>query len=558
MGKIAKGLILINSFLTIILGCASQLPPGGGDIDRIPPEIVKVYPSNATTNYDDNYFEIEFSEYIDKRSFNDALFISPIIDGRLLFDWSGTSVNVTFVQGLKENITYTITIGTDVVDLNNKNRMKESYSFSFSTGNTIDKREIRGQVYDKEPEGVLIFAYKIDEGADTLLKRKPDYVSQTGTDGKYHLNGLGESEYRLFAVKDEYRDLIYDLNQDLIGVPNSDISLVGKDTLFNGMDFKLFKADTTAPRLLKGIMTDQKHILVTLTEKLDKRNVNKNNFYLIDSTVNQIYGVLQVFKKYGKDTEIVLVPEQKMNPDNSVYLIAKMLSDTLGNGFYDDFIGLSISDKPDTTGPDIVATEPTGIRATIDYLNPKIKFYFNDGIQNSNIQQSISFADTLGNRVAFNFEFEDDATLIIKPLNDLNSDKDYVIKLNLTEFTDASGNRRDSTYQFKFKTIAGLNFTGLQGKLLNVNPQLNSVLVLQNFTNPDKMYQQKVSDDNIRFERIEAGKYKLWCYFDADSNYRFNYGWPQPIEYSERFVVYSDTIKLKERWVITDIIFNVE
>jgi hypothetical protein len=558
MGTISKKLILQSIILTIIIGCASQLPPGGGDVDRIPPEIVEVYPPNGTTSYDDNYFEIEFSEYIDKRTFNDALFISPIVEGRLQFEWTGTSITVEFVEGLKENITYTITIGTDVVDLNNKNRMARSYSFSFSTGNTIDRREVIGRVAQQESEGVLIFAYKIDEGADTLLKRKPDYVSQTSADGRFHLNGMGESEYRLFAVKDEYRDLIYDMNQDLIGVPNKDISLVGSDSLFIGMDFKIFKADTTAPRFLKGIMTDEKHILATLSEELDKRKVEKDNFYLIDSTANQTSGIKQAFKRYGKKDEIILVPEEKLNVENSVFLLAKILSDTLGNEYYDDFVSISVSDKPDTTAPDLIATEPSGINTTIDFINPKIKFYFNDGIKNSNIQQSISFADTLGKSILFNFNFEDDAALTIHPLNDLKSDKDYVIELDLLAFADASGNSRDSIYRFNFKTIAGLDFTGITGKLLNINTGINPVLVLQNVDNQNQKYQQKVSGDDFNFERIEAGKYMLWCYFDADSNYQFNYGWPQPIEYSERFSVYTDTLKLKERWVITEIIFDIE
>lgn len=558
MGKISKELILQSIFLSIILGCASQLPPGGGDVDRIPPEIVGVYPSSGTINYHGDYFEIEFSEYVDKRSFKDALFISPIIEGRLLYDWSGTSISVEFVEGLREEITYTVSIGTDVVDLNNKNRMAQSYSFSFSTGNTIDKREIKGKVAHLESEGVLIFAYKIDGGVDTLLGRKPDYVSQTGSDGKYHINGMGESKYRLFAVKDEYRDLIYDLNQDLIGVPNTDISLVGLDSSFSGMDFKIFKADTTAPRLLKGIMTDEKHILVTLTEELDQIIVEKDNFYLIDSTANHVSGVIQAYKRFGKGDEIVLVPEEKLNPNNSVFLFAEILSDTLGNQYYDDFVGLSISDKPDTTAPDLIATEPSGINETIDFISPKITFYFNDGIERLNIQQSISFTDTIGKSVPFNFEFEDDATLKVYPTNDLKSDKNYIIELDLFAFVDASGNRRDSIYQYNFKTIAGLDFTGVTGKLLNTNISLNPVLVLQSFDNTNKKYQQKISDDNFGFERIEAGKYMLWCYFDADSNYQFNYGWPQPIEYSERFAVYADTIKLRERWVITDIIFNIE
>jgi hypothetical protein len=50
-------------FLTalVFFNCANQLPPGGGDVDRIPPEIISVYPPDGTINYKDDYIEIEFS-----------------------------------------------------------------------------------------------------------------------------------------------------------------------------------------------------------------------------------------------------------------------------------------------------------------------------------------------------------------------------------------------------------------------------------------------------------------------------------------------------------------
>ncbi len=192
MGKIAKQLILIILTFILINSCANQLPPGGGEVDKIPPEVVEVYPPDGTINYDDNYFEIEFSEYVDKRSLKDALFISPNIEGRLNYEWTGTSISVEFVEGLKEDVTYTITVGTDLVDRNNKNRMASSFTFSFSTGSTIDRRTLSGRVYSDDQEGVLIYTYKLDEGVDTLLKSKPDYVSQTGNDGSFKLHGLGE------------------------------------------------------------------------------------------------------------------------------------------------------------------------------------------------------------------------------------------------------------------------------------------------------------------------------------------------------------------------------
>ena len=168
--RINRKITLIFLLLSFILiSCANQLPPTGGEVDKIPPEIIEVYPSDGTINFEEDYFEIEFSEYVDKRSVRDAIFISPFIEGSLEFSWTGKTLEVVFPEELKMDVTYTITIGTDVVDLNNKNRMAESFTFSFSTGDKIDKKIISGRVYGKEKEGIFIYAYKIDESSDSLL-----------------------------------------------------------------------------------------------------------------------------------------------------------------------------------------------------------------------------------------------------------------------------------------------------------------------------------------------------------------------------------------------------
>jgi len=155
-----------------------------------------------------------------------------------------------------------------------------------------------------------------------------------------------------------------------------------------------------------------------------------------------------------------------------------------------------------------------------------------------------------------NISYDDDATMVISPLGKLITEKDYIIKLDLNAFVDAAGNRQDSIYEFKFNTISGLDFTGVNGKLLNVHFHKNPVLVLENIDNEKLKYQKNVSEEDFTFERVEAAKYLLWCYFDEDSNYQYSYGWPDPIKFSERFSVYSDTLKLKPRWVITDVLFE--
>ncbi len=341
----------------------------------------------------------------------------------------------------------------------------------------------------------------------------------------------------------------------MIGLPNQDISLQGSDTSFTGIYFKLFKADTSAPRLLKGIMTDERHILVTVTEKIDDDLLTSDNFYVIDSTTNKQSAISFVFSKQGKFDEIVLVPGIKLESDNDVFLIAKILKDTVNNKYTNDFIQLTVSDRPDTIPANVTASEPKN-NSTIDFINPNIKFYFNDGFRKEAIQRNITFTDTLNKGIPFKISYDDDATLVVSPLEKLITEKDYIITLDLNGFVDAAGNMQDSIYEFKFNTISGLDFTGVTGRILNVHFHKNPVLVLENIEDKKLKYQTKVSEEDFNFERVEAGKYMLWCYFDEDSNYQYSYGWPDPIKFSERFLIYSDTLKLKPRWVITDVLFE--
>jgi hypothetical protein len=320
--------LFLSLFVLLILGgCANQLPPSGGDVDRIPPEIISAFPENGTTNYRDDYVELEFSEYVDKRSFKDAIFISPTIEEQLEIDWSGKSVKIFFPKGLKKDFTYVVTIGTDVVDLNNKNRMANSYSFSFSTGDNIDKRTVEGRVYGKNIEGTLIFAYKFSSDTINYLAKKPDYISQIGKDGGYKLNGLAESVYRIFAVKDQLRDFIYQSEQDFIGMPFENVTLTGKDSSFTGLNFFINKIDTMRPRLISTIMTDRYHILVTLTEDCDTSIYKATNYFIFDSTSNSRIKVDYCYQGNTKKDELILVQKQELNPSNRYFLFAKKLED---------------------------------------------------------------------------------------------------------------------------------------------------------------------------------------------------------------------------------------
>lgn len=560
MAQIAKRQIkkiILFGALILLARCANQLPPGGGEVDKIPPRILEVYPPNETTNYDENYFELEFSEYIDKRSVQDAIFISPSIEGSLELNWSGKSVEVTFPEKLKENTTYVVTIGTDVVDYNNKNRMAQSYIFTFSTGNEIDKRVVTGNIYTEKPSGVLIFAYKLISDTANILNSKPDFISQAGNDGSFKLMGLAEGKYRIFAVKDEFHDMLFQLDQDMIGVPFKDINFSKEDSLFEGLNFFLTKVDTIKPRILSANMTDEDHILINFSEEFDTSIIDASNFYIYDSTANKKVNPVYAFKGLTKSTEMVLVINDNLSLNNNVFLFADSIKDKNGNVFLNDYTSINLSDKPDTNKIEISKIDPPARSENVDYANQKFSFYFNDAFNIDAARQAISFSDTNGNKIPFMLVLPDDASFEIKANKDLEPEKNYIISIDLSKFKNLAGKGIDTVFDYKFKTFSGLDFTGIMGNIFNADQKKNPVLVLESIDEKIKYTKKPGVDSKYGFDRILPGKYLLWCFLDEDSSGTYSYGYPFPFKPSEKFSFYPDTLNLRARWVQTDINFRM-
>lgn len=549
--------ILIFFLGLFLSNCANQLPPGGGAIDFVPPKIVDTYPLNGTTNFSDDHIEFDFSKYIEKRTLKDAMFVSPAIEGDMQFDWTGTSVKIYFPHQLKKNVTYVFTIGTDVQDFNNHNKMSQAFSLTFSTGNKIDKGEIEGKVYDDKPNGIMIFAYTVGDSAINPMKRKPDYISQTGSDGAYKLQGLASNIYRVFAVRDQYKDLIYQPDQDEIGMPVNDVKLTDKDTLFEGLNFFLTKLDTVKPRLVSASMTDKYHILVNFTKEFEESIIRSKNFLIIDSTTKKSYKPIYAFKGNTKATELVLVTNESLPVTDEAFLMADSIKDKFGNLFTNDFVQITLNEKSDTTKPIIIRTIPANNSTNVDFLNATFKFYFNDAFDSTSAKKNIAFTDTSNKEINFNIYFNDDASFNIIPKQKLQTNTDYIIKLNLNGFKDAAENAYDSVYQYKFKTINGLDFTGISGELENCKLNKNPYIVLQGTDVEKIVYQQEIKNPNkYNFERIQPGKYLLWGFYDSDSSKSYTYGRPFPFKPSEQFTFYPDTLTLRARWIQTNLNFR--
>lgn len=227
-------LIILSSLL---YSCANELPPPGGDEDTAPPVVINISPKPNSVNFSGNTIRIQFDEYVDRRSFQDALFISPKPKSDIEINYGGKDVEIVFTDGLEANKTYTVYIGKELKDVRRGNKLNEPIQFAFSTGPVIDKGKLFGKVYSEEYSGVVILAYKL-HGSDEPDPETQiaDFISQVNTNGEYSFLNLPDGKYRLFALKDDDRNLLYNGEFDDIYMTSADYVVSDLDEV-KGVDF---------------------------------------------------------------------------------------------------------------------------------------------------------------------------------------------------------------------------------------------------------------------------------------------------------------------------------
>ncbi|MBI9070287.1 MAG: Ig-like domain-containing protein [Melioribacteraceae bacterium] len=551
---------LIRNIIFILLGftfyyCAIQVAPSGGEIDKIPPEIVEYLPADKTINYPDNFFELTFSEYVDKRSVKEAIFISPAITGDIEYNWSGKTLEVSFERdSLRQNTTYVVTIGTDVKDLNNGNNMAQSFTFRFSTGNKIDNGIIGGKVYDKEPQGTFIFAYKLDTAKFNPSKVKPNYLSQVGENGNYKLMGLAESDYRILAVKDRFKNYLFDIDEDMYGFTFTDVKISEEDSVHTNIDFQLTKADTLVPHLMTATMTDRAHILLEFSEPVDSSKLKSGNFEIVDSTNNINHSVEYIYKGKSKAKEIFLAFKDSLKEENVYHLFVSNFEDRFGNANKKESISFAVNTSADTVPVKLSRFTTEFEKNQIDNLYPKVTFEYIDGFDNSKLDEAISIIDDKDNKLEFSVYPWDNAKFEIKLKEKIKAKSEIKVLIDMNKMPDALGNIEDSVYTYNFTAIDGLDFSGASG---TVSDSSKNIILLLEEINKKESYTQKVIQNKFEFKRIKPGKYFLWGFNDKDSNNVLNKGDILNTELAERFFYYPDTLNLRARWPVGKINFEL-
>lgn len=551
--------------ITALLGvsCAGQRPPSGGPVDTTPPTVVATYPPPGTTHFHGAYVMLEFSKYVERRSLEESIFISPHT-GALEFEWSGREVEIHFTQPLKENVTYVVTVGTDVVDLRNRNRMAEAFSFAFSTGNSIDSGIIRGRVFDPKPNGVTVFAYALNNRMpDTLnpARVQPEYVTQTGNDGLFTLPYLAWGRYRLFAVRDQYKNVVYEPQIDQIGMASGDVEVIVDRPVLDGVMIQLTVEDTTAPFVLSAEAVHKNLVSVKFSEAVDISTLTPASFTIHD-TLSPTNVALD--RHFYDPRSLTVVHVATADLDSTVIYRATVdgVCDTAGNAVNPAahsalFRGTSLSD---TLAPRVVAGVMRDSVRDVLY-DVVFDFVFSEGVKKEPFEQGFRLVDSAGRRIEGTFRWRSSAAIRFTPNNLLLPLAWYSLFLQLDSVQDFSGNRlRDTIVTRRFQTIDWRKFGSIRGRIEDVVSFREGEMYVFAQSVTDKTQTPVVNRigtaGEFSFEYLLEGQYVLSAFHDSDGDGRYSHGRSFPFVPSERFAVYPDTIKVRPRWPVEGVVIR--
>lgn len=243
-------LVLWGAMFSHSCANTSQAPTGGRK-DTIPPVIVKMNPRPYVLGVPVTgaKFVFTFDEYF-KVANPRNIFLSPPQKTLPKYRIKGKNLIISFEEPLEENTTYTLNFYGALQD-NNENNPYPGYSYVFSTGDSIDSLYMTGLVQDcstLDPvkEATVLLYESQDDSA--VFNQRPFAATKTDDWGYFCFRNIPDKPFRIYAIKDENNNNLYDPDTEQIAFLDSLIRPVNviRDSVYELTFFNM--KDTVACR----------------------------------------------------------------------------------------------------------------------------------------------------------------------------------------------------------------------------------------------------------------------------------------------------------------------
>lgn len=527
--------LAIYGFILLILlsltRCANMQRPTGGPKDSIPPQLLEESIPNFTTNFTAKRIVLTFDEFIKLNNQYKEFSISPDLEDIVDYRVRKKNLVITLPDSLEENTTYTINFGKGLVDYNEGNAFID-YNYVFATGAELDSLSITGNVtngFTKE------FDQKKDENIKVLLiptsqdsifgKRKANIFANVDTSGNFKFNNLREDTYRIYALKEQNNDRIFNGNDEWIGFQEDSLYL---DRDISGIHLEVTKAYPKDFRTLEKKFETTGYILLTFTKPLEQPATKIIFPAELDESKIERYSL-------NNDSAKIYIPKTELDSIKIELTAANEIIDTI-------FIRTNRNAKFNREVKPIL-----NVTNKVDRVN-HIKLTSESPIASIDKSKILIYEDSVSRR---NFQLQQDTTnknLYYIRYN-WRPKRDYELVLEENAMRTAF----DDTNQ-ELKTRFTLDESDNYG---NINFTVNGLDSTKNYIvelideSKEKVFDRKLlhaTDPKIIYNNYPGGKYSLRIIYDENNNGRWDPADVYAKKQAENIWYLDKTFTIRANW----------
>jgi len=569
----SRSFFFVVALSLILLACATQVAPGGGPEDKLPPRVAAVYPAPNTTNHPNElYVKLEFDEWINASIPRSAVSISPPIEKKMRFEVSGKTLELSSRAELDENTTYTITFAGGIKDLRG-NALAQPFHVVFSTGPVIDSLMLTGRILvndtmmkkslfpsvglylmgaDREHRKYLDkYRDSVTKTLDSLPmldKEQPLFLTRADSAGNFKLTGLKPGRYRVVAFVDVNGNQRLEPSAELAGVWIRDLELDEKttDTLWipladhDTSHLELESVSQPYANVLEAVFN--RHVFFDSSfaapsnctlKSPDGKVYRPEKVYLGATSGNPQF----LFKPTPKK-ELTYKFECKSGKDS----LSRTL-DTLRN-----VVEWEWTDMPYDTLPPSVAKTAVISRAKSVFPEDSVVVAYSKPLETLENTFYMSIGKDTTQLDASRL---DPIRFLVKGKEPWPTDSKIHILMGYQDTTLAAADSngvRDTVVELKyrnlttFETVPKLKLASLKGKIPGAG--IGAMVRLKSIDSSNPFYATCGADGSFAFEGLMEGNYFVDYYYPEEGKLEPNAGGLNPFRYGGAWRAPNDTVKI--------------
>lgn len=496
------------------------MAPTGGPADTTGPKIEQTTPITGTTNYSKREFKFQFSEFVNRGSFQKELSIEPNLGIQYSIKWKRKTAYVTFDEALPDSTTIILTVGANTSDTRN-NKMGAPIQLAVSTGDEIDESSIYGNIRNavdgSAQTNVRVLLYR----APYNLEEPATYSAEPDTGGSFNFNYLRGGTYKAIAIDDRNRNKMWDSKTEHAIPFSTEFISIDKNAKDSLDVLYWFEPDTIKPKLQAVGLLSSQRLRLRFGEGV--RFTPNTNISITDTLGKVLTTAFPLYISADDPFIANAYSLQELVADSTYKIKIQGITDAAGNealNFEDLFIG---SNQQDTVSQDILThNAENGL-----FPSQALEVEFTRPIQNSDIIDSTVIIE---GDVDFdkwpNITVQNNK-LIIPPQEEWIDGIDYRFMI---------WNPKTRKRQAISPEIWQVSSFG--GVEINVESQDSTAeYSLQLFDDNNVFSIDTTFSQSIVIEDMPAIKYDLIIYKDVDRNNRWDYGSITPYRKPEPYFI---------------------